>query len=314
MSQPKDQLAKLIVIGDRKGPDRYEPVSVDFYSLEDQKQLAYDLCSRLSTDHYARKNIGYLIAFSQKPDVIYETDDDNAPMPNWAIPTLQREVVNVDQPGWCNVYRLFSDENIWPRGYPLSLLADEKTVSPCASATMSHCPIQQGLADGSPDVDAIWRIACDRPIKFNHRTPVRLAPGVWCPFNSQNTWWFPQAWPLMYLPSHCTMRMTDIWRSFVAQRCLWALEMGVVFHNADVVQQRNEHNLVSDLESELPGYRHNAAMAERLSGLTLAAGVEAIGDNLLACYDCLIDGGHMPPSEHSLVKAWLSDIKTIMGT
>ena len=38
---------------------------------------------------------------------------------------------------------------------------------------------------------------------------------------------------LMYLPSTCTFRMTDIWRSLIAQRCLWELGQGVVFHAAD---------------------------------------------------------------------------------
>jgi hypothetical protein len=34
--------------------------------------------------------------------------------------------------------------------------------------------------------------------------------------------------PLLYLPSHCCFRMTDIWRSFIAQRCLWELGHWVV--------------------------------------------------------------------------------------
>jgi len=313
--KPEDQLAKLIVIGDRKGPDHYDLAEVDFYSMQDQKQLPYELCTRLPVDHYARKNIGYLIAYSQQPDVIYETDDDNAPTADWDVVALQREVANIDQPGWCNVYRYFSLERIWPRGFPLTLLADDQTWNPPppGSPQTATCPIQQGLANGSPDVDAVWRIACDRPITFAKRSPVRLMPGVWCPFNSQNTWWFAQAWPLMYLPSHCTMRMTDIWRSFVAQRCLWAMDMGVLFQNADVMQQRNIHNLVSDLEGELPGYRQNAAIVKRLSSLTLAGGDHAVGDNLLACYQCLVDGGYFPPAELSLVKAWLSDLSAVRG-
>ena len=77
-------------------------------------------------------------------------------------------------------------------------------------------------------------------------TEVWLGPETWCPFNSQSTWWFPVAYPLMYLPSRVSFRMTDIWRGFVAQRCLWELGKGIVFHAAEVVQRRNPHALLRD--------------------------------------------------------------------
>ena len=36
-----------------------------------------------------------------------------------------------------------------------------------ASSVIS--PIQQGLADGSPDVDAIWRLVLAKPFRFQSR-------------------------------------------------------------------------------------------------------------------------------------------------
>jgi hypothetical protein len=108
------------------------------------------------------------------------------------------------------------------------------------------------LADHSPDVDAVWRLVLDRPFCFDKGESLYLAPGTWCPFNSQSTWWWPEAYPLLYLPSFCTFRMTDIWRSFVAQRCLWAVGQGVAFHASEVAQARNQHNLMRDFEDEVP--------------------------------------------------------------
>jgi hypothetical protein len=32
-----------------------------------------------------------------------------------------------------------------------------------------NAPIQQGLADGSPDVDAVWRLLFDREVAFRAR-------------------------------------------------------------------------------------------------------------------------------------------------
>src|ERR1039457_962260 len=66
------------------------------------------------------------------------------------------------------------------------------------------CPIQQGLANEDPDVDAIYRLLLPLPISFRTDRRLALGRGTWCPFNSQNTAWFPAAYPLMYLPSYCS--------------------------------------------------------------------------------------------------------------
>ena len=109
-----------------------------------------------------------------------------------------------------------------------------------------RAPIQQGLVNGSADVDAIWRLVMDREFFFEPRASVFLEPGNWCPFNTQTTWWWPVAYPLLYIPSYCSFRMCDIWKSFVAQRCLWELDMGIVFHAPEVYQDRNVHDLMRD--------------------------------------------------------------------
>ncbi len=172
-----------------------------------------------------------------------------------------------------------------------------------------RAPIQQGLADGSPDVDAVWRLVLDRPFEFERGPSVTLAPGSWCPFNSQCTWWWPDAYPLLYLPSYCSFRMTDIWRGLIAQRCVWELGVGVVFHAAEMVQERNEHDLMRDFRDEIPGYTRNQELVETLGDLDLDAGVDAVGVNLSRCYAALIAGDFFPQRELGLVEAWLSDLE-----
>jgi hypothetical protein len=66
---------------------------------------------------------------------------------------------------------------------------------------------------------------------------VALGAGAWSPFNSQNTAWYPKAYPLLYLPSYCSFRMTDIWRSFVAQRIAWENGWAVLFKSPDVYRR-----------------------------------------------------------------------------
>jgi hypothetical protein len=105
--------------------------------------------------------------------------------------------------------------------------------------------------------------------------------------------------------------MTDIWRSFVAQRCLWALGGALTFHSPEVLQRRNLHNLLRDFEDEVPGYLNNGKIVQALEEQPLESGKEAVGANLLRCYEKLVQHNILPPQELPLVKAWLGDLKKV---
>ena len=173
-----------------------------------------------------------------------------------------------------------------------------------------EAPIQQGLADNAPDVDAVWRLVLDRPFDFEHheRPALWLPPNTWCPFHSQSTRWWPRAYPLMYLPSYCSFRMTDIWRSFIAQRCLRAMGLGVVFHGPEVRQDRNMHNLMGDFADEIPGHTGNDRLVQALAALGLRPGPADLAANLRACHEKLIEAGLFPPREMGRVEAWCADL------
>src|SRR5436305_7638536 len=62
-----DHDARLIVVGDKKGPARFELPELArtrFVPLAEQVGLAYGLAKLLPVGHYARKNLGYLLAMS----------------------------------------------------------------------------------------------------------------------------------------------------------------------------------------------------------------------------------------------------------
>ncbi len=298
---------QVVVVGDRKTPADWACDGALFIPVDAVQDLTYrDLAP---VNHYARKNLGYLHAIRARAPFIYDTDDDNAPNAAWAEREEQCRVAAVHHRGWCNVYRYFHASNIWPRGLPLDHVRD---AAPALTKALTdvRAPVQQGLADGDPDVDAVWRLVLGHPIKFIAQRSVALAPGAWCPFNSQTTWWWPQAYPLMYLPTHVTFRMTDIWRSFVAQRCLWEHGRSVVFHSpSEVVQDRNAHDLMHDFKDEVPGYLHNRTIAEVLGALTLQRGPHVTATNLLLCYVALVTAGIVPEAELPLVRAWVADVE-----
>lgn len=304
----------FLVIGDLKGPTNFNLPGATFLTLSDQLRGPLQLARELPTGHYARKNLGYLEAIRRGANCIYETDDDNAPLSHWAPRTRGVEAIGVESQGWVNVFRGFTARQVWPRGFPLDAVASSCTTQlPCSpQLRLVQAPIQQGLVNGSPDVDAIWRLLLDAPCSFDEGPSIYLPPGAWCPFNSQSTWWWPEAYPLLYLPSHCSFRMTDIWRGFVAQRCLWAMGYGVVFHAPEVLQERNPHNLMRDFTDEIPGYLSNRRIAEILDALSLEPGPERTGDNLRVCYEALVRAGMLPKVELELVDLWLGDLANLL--
>jgi STELLO glycosyltransferase-like protein len=313
-AQCKRRNFSFYVIGDVPSPKDFELDGCEFFSLERQRATGFHTAELLPLRHYARKNIGYLLAMRRGASLILETDDDNMPTEEfWRARQPRHRVPTLAGSGWTNVYAYFSEANIWPRGLPLDAVQSSRPAFEGLPESEVECPIQQGLADENPDVDAIYRLILPLPVSFRKDRQMALARGAWCPFNSQNTVWFPAAYPLLYLPSYCSFRMTDIWRSFVAQRIAWENGWSVLFSPADVSQERNEHNLMRDFADEVPGYLHNRAIGERLDRLSLRAGAENIAANLLLCYEELVKLGVVGTEEIALVNAWVQDWAAVQG-
>ena len=225
----RERDADFVVMGDRKSPPQYLLDGARYYTLDDQFREFPQFGTALPTGHYVRKNLGYLAALDRGCDWIVETDDYNFPLAGFfdpPPPVLQTRLLT-GATRWVNAYDYFSPtHSVWPRGFPLELVQQDAALVP--TAQQSERPaIIQGLANDNPDVDAVYRLTRPLPIDFDAQAlPLALDAGLWCPFNSQNTWFRRDVSSLCYLPTHCTFRMTDIWRSFVAQRCLWELDSG----------------------------------------------------------------------------------------
>src|SRR4051812_12411185 len=158
---------EFIVIGDEKSPSDFRLEGCHFYGLAEQRELGLRFAERCPTRHYARKNIGYLVALREGTNVIVETDDDNFPGTEfWDERRRRQRVPVVAAAGWVNVYRYFTDANIWPRGLPLDRIRAAIPEFESLEEAEADCPVQQGLADENPDVDAIYRLALPLPQVF----------------------------------------------------------------------------------------------------------------------------------------------------
>ena len=309
----------LAVLSDRRRKGRSRRPALRgaecFYSLK--AQLTTGLKSREchAPGELSRKNIGYLLAMRDGAEVIVETDDDNRPLEGFWVRRWsdgRRDVVECAG-GWFNAPNelLPGGSSIWPRGFPLDVVhGDGTTAILNRDYYAGSFPIHQGLIAGEPDVDAIFRLIGDYPSEpFNAQHSMALL-NAWCPFNSQNTTWFKEAFPLMYIPSFCknAYRMDDIWRSFIAQRIAFENGWGILWGGVTVVQERNPHDLMKDFEQEIPGYLYNRKIVEMLKALPIVPGTDTttLLRNMDVCYRAMIEAGYIEIREMGVLQAGLT--------
>jgi hypothetical protein len=298
----------VIVVGDQGSPADWSHAGCLYLSPRDQKACTFRITKYLPWNHYSRKMIGYLYALGRGARVILDSDDDNILYQGWQAPEFKgRFRVATGKLGFINIYKLFTDQHIWPRGFPLRLVTDpgSEIAEAATVAREVQVGIWQGLVDGEPDVDAIYRLTVNQPITFRQDEAIVLSHGTICTFNSQNTLFSAPVFPLLYLPGFVSFRFTDILRSLVAQPIMWLRGIHVGFSSATACQERNSHDLLKDFESEIPCYLHAEEVVERVQ-----AGIRSgysIQENLYQAYEKLLQGGIVVDKEMDLLGAWIRD-------
>jgi hypothetical protein len=306
-----DELSSpLIVIGDNKSPEAWSYDGADYYSVSRQSEALPSIADIFPYNHYCRKNLGYILAARQGVDAIIDTDDDNIPNHDWHVPaqTGEFETVPADM-GFVNVYSAFTDMHIWPRGLPLQevLSSNANLRGQSFEKSFRKVGVWQGLANGDPDVDAIYRLILNKPCMFDVREPLVLGRGVVCPYNSQNTVTYKEFFPLLYLPCYVNFRFTDILRGLIGQVILWAHDAHLGFFEATVFQDRNEHDFYKDFLDEDPCYRYPYDVVETVkSSITSGA---SVSEQLVEAYEALaqkdiVDG----EKELPILKLWLAEL------
>ncbi|MDP5030354.1 MAG: STELLO glycosyltransferase family protein [Paraglaciecola sp.] len=305
----------MIVIGD-KGSKNINEIrkGLQYYSFEQQLSFKELKSSMMPERHYSRKNIGYLLAIKKGANIIYETDDDNIPHSENFLDDLSKGFV-IDIRSENNVvfncYKLFTDQFIWPRGFPLSEINSDVEYN-INKEKLIEASIVQGLADSDPDVDAIFRLSRKyMPINFSRKDHSFLLPTqCYCPFNSQNTLWKKEAFALLYLPVTVSFRFTDILRSFVAKRCLDHFNLYLAFANATVYQERNQHDLFKDFQDEIECYINTPAVIQCLID-TVFHQSDSLTDCLLKIYSNLVLAKLVKKDELLHLNNWITDFKFV---
>lgn len=305
-----------MVIGDLKTPSDFQMNNCTFISLNDQQNSEFEVTSLIPENSYSRKMIGYLFAMKIGAERIFETDDDNEPLRNFSdFLKIPEESAGFDaQQLWINAYSHFTASRVWPRGFPLEEISKTpgKIQVIVRKSHSERCVIQY-LVDNDPDVDAVFRMTQPQqfPITFEPDKSLIIPSGAYSPFNSQSTDWPVNLIELMYLPSTCSFRMTDIWRGLIAQRIFRECGFELMFRSPIMAQFRNEHDLLIDFSREIEGFLNYQNVVTILNGIEILTGVENISKNLRLCYEILVANGIFQAIELEILIAYIRDIKRI---
>jgi hypothetical protein len=297
----------LIIVGDQKTPhEQYEGRDDIIYINECGGEFT-EFCQKLPKNHYGRKNLGYLFAKREGYSEIFDTDDDNYPLSNFlnfSISDLMLKTIT--GPKFPNIFDLFQDEHIWPRGYPIELVNNKQEVKLSDKVHMDKIGIIQSLSNGEADVDAIFRLTSQNysgDIEFKVGMGYILESGVYSQVNTQITLWVdPEIFHLLYIPVTTTFRFCDILKGYVAQRAMWEYGKSLCYVSPLVEQKRNDHNLMKDFQSEIPMYTEVYSMVNNIFNRVSLHGDK--GD-LLKIYKELYRDKIVQVEELELIEIWL---------
>jgi len=305
---------KCVIVGDRKTPpeEEFSRCKLTVLPYDGQQELGFKVAKYLPDNHYCRKNLGYLFSAKKGAKILADTDDDNIPYEGWVGGYTLGSIngINlVSGPRIVNVYKYFSEEKIWPRGIPLNAIENDPVINDGLNGG-ADILIYQGLADKSPDVDAIHRlIFSGKEYYFDKiKPPIVLDEGVYCPFNSQNTIWSIRALTYMYLPMFVSFRFTDILRGYVAQKGLWAMGGRLAYGTASVYQERNYHDLMKDFNDEIVCYTEIEKILEVLDSCDLTGKPT---DDIRVMYKKLMRLNVVKSEELDALDAWCADVSSM---
>ena len=298
----------VIIVGDNKTPDTYNRLQCIYLDVAAQKKLFPELAEKIPYNHYARKNLGYLYAIKRGYKVIYETDDDNIPYNKFdsILDCSGLEMISENKSPWINIFKYFTNNaHIWPRGFPLSLLKNTPEYQLCP--TEKTPSIVNGLVENDPDVDALFRIICTHQddIRWEGDKRILIDNKNMCVFNTQNTFWLnPALFICQLIPSSVSFRYCDILRGIINNIILKKTDNYMMYTSPNVVQKRNEHNLINDFKSEYEMYIHNETILNYIENGT--EGITDVKELLSVIYRNLLEHNVIKPQDIDILKTWLT--------
>ena len=300
----------LIIVANNKTPiDKYKNVNCILLSIEKQSKLFPKFHKLLPIDHYCRKNMGYAYAIKNEYDIIVDTNDDI--VPNNSLKNILKKKYSkylISGSDFINVYHMFTSIKMWPRGFPLDKIKKKPTYK-ILHTTNGEIGIIQGLIDGSPDTDSIFKMVFDifDNFKFkNNNNMYILDNNSYCSCNGYNTYWLNKdLFYLLYIPCNISYKFCDILKMYIAQKFARTHDMKITFVSPNV--SRNNDNIDNSecFSQEIEMFTNINKLIEILNK------DEDYDYNLQKLYNILVNENIIYENiisnhkEHKILKEWL---------
>lgn len=302
----------LISVGDLKTPAGWHIDDTIYLSPKTQDKLFPRFSKVFPWKMYARKNLGYLYAISNKAKVIYETDDDMLPYANFP-PKIDKNMQATVLSGkkFINILNFFSKGEkhpFWLRGFPLDHINNQEGIQ--KKRERVFCPFINSLQDDDCDFDAIYRFLFNQRLDLKKENSFALEKGCYSPVNTQSTFHFPEIYPLLYLPATPGFHVEDIIRGYISQRIIWEMGAKMLFINPIARSaNRNVHDPWNDFRLEVPLFLKTNKLVSVLDSLSLSKDPLI---SLLKVYRELVKQEFFPKEELKIVEAWAWEIERII--
>jgi hypothetical protein len=267
----------------------------------------------------ARRNIAFLEALKWGADVIYSWDNDNLPTGtghfHWMTLPFRQPFNGIKVKGtnyrfaseWFDPGRLLIPATRH-RGFPHNTSQQLHATT----VTDAKVGVVAGLVIGDPDIDATTRMELRPDIGQVHllgQTGAVVDPRTWTIWNSQNTAVVRELIPAWFMMPGVG-RHDDIYASLIVQRVARERGLHVHFGPPFTYQQRNEHNLITDLRAEIDGMEDVTKLADLLDSIVLPA--KSVIEDTHIIYVTLYHAGFIKEQQFNAAKAWLEDVESVI--
>ena len=251
----------LIISGDLKTPSNYKLKNGIYIGPKDQEKISKKLSDLIGWNCIQRRNFAMILAYKKGADIIATIDDDNIPLSNWDKNLLIEKKVKakkyITKEEAFDPISVTNYKHLWHRGFPLQILKHKNKAKDIKNIN-SNFDVQADFWNGDPDIDAICRMEHAPECKFQ-TSVFPFTSNKMSPFNSQNTYLKRKVMEHYFLFPHIG-RMDDIWASYYVE----AKGFKVLYNRPSVYQQRNVHDLTTDMKKEYIGYEHNLNLIREL--------------------------------------------------
>lgn len=271
-------------------------------------------CSRpIGFNTLARRNIAFLEALKWGADVVISWDNDNIPLNmSWFndFETSMRWPFNGIKLGsydWFDPGSLLIPPTRH-RGFPHNIPHRKKATH----VVDAKVGVVAGLVLGDPDIDAVTRMEHRPDIDSVHAfasSGVVVDNRTWTVFNTQNTAVIRELVPAWFLMSGVG-RHDDIYASLIVQRVARERGYHVHFGQPFTYQERNQHNLVTDLRAEIDGMENVEKLANLLDSIVIPSGWTVV-DDTRRIYETLLHCDFLPEASVRAGLVWLEDCESL---